>query len=141
MDNLYQSTYDSEAKDLENAESIQYKKTMLHRYLNDAIEVSNATACSRESEVLVSNKPESSKGQIISEGNCDVVLKFSLSKNTKLYKRTSAQPSKGGFFSESVIRFSNLQISKKIFQITILNLKFEIPAHNSKQLIQISSSG
>ena len=33
---------------------------------------------------------------------------------------------KGGFFSESVIRFSNLQISKiKIFQITILSLKFE----------------
>ena len=45
-------------------------------------------------------------------------------------------------FSESAISFSNLQISKKkLFQITILNLKFEIPAHNSKQLIQISSSG
>jgi hypothetical protein len=68
LDNLYQSTYDSEAKDLENAESIQYKKTMLHRYLNDAIEVSNATACSRESsEVLVTNKSESSKGGLISE--------------------------------------------------------------------------
>ena len=80
--NLYQSAFDSEAKDLESAESIQYKKTMLHRYLNDAIEVSNATACSRESEVLVSNKPESSKGQIISEGNCGVVLKFSLSQKT-----------------------------------------------------------
>ena len=49
---------------------------------------------------------------------------------------------KGGLLSESVIRFSNLQISKKkLLQITILNLKFEIPAHNSKQLIQISSSG
>ena len=83
--NLYQSAFDSEAKDLESAESIQYKKTMLHRYLNDAIEVSNATACSRESEVLVTNKPESSKGQIISEGNCGVVPKFSLSKNPKLY--------------------------------------------------------
>ena len=46
---------------------------------------------------------------------------------------------KGGFFSESEIRFSNLQ--NKLLQITILNLKFEIPAHNSKQLIQISSSG
>ena len=54
---------------MENAESIQYKKTMLHRYLNDAIEVSNATACSRESgEVLVNtNKSESSKGGLISE--------------------------------------------------------------------------
>ena len=30
---------------------------------------------------------------------------------------------KGGFFSESAIRFSNLQ--KKILQITILSLKFE----------------
>ena len=58
---------------MESAESIQYKKTMLHRYLNDAIEVSNATACSRESEVLVTNKPESSKGLIISEENCGVV--------------------------------------------------------------------
>ena len=31
---------------------------------------------------------------------------------------------KGGFLSESVIRFSNLQISQK----TILNLKFKLPA-------------
>ena len=38
---------------------------------------------------------------------------------------------KGGFFSESAIRFSNLPISKKkIFKKTILNLKFEILAHN-----------
>ena len=38
---------------------------------------------------------------------------------------------KGGFFSESAIRFLNLQISKKeIFQKTILNLKFKIPVHN-----------
>ena len=37
----------------------------------------------------------------------------------------------GGFFPESVIRFLDLQISKKkIFQKTILNLKFKIPAHN-----------
>ena len=42
-------------------------------------------------------------------------------------------------FSESEIRFSNLQ--NRLLQITILNLKFEIPAQNSKQLIQISSSG
>ena len=45
---------------------------------------------------------------------------------------------KGGFFSESEIQFSNLQ--NKLLQITILNLKSEIPAHNSKHLIQISSS-
>ena len=39
---------------------------------------------------------------------------------------------KGGFSSESVIRFSNLQISrKKIFQKTILDMKFKIPAYNS----------
>ena len=38
---------------------------------------------------------------------------------------------KGGFFLESAIRFLDLQISKKkIFQKTILNLKFKIPAHN-----------
>ena len=41
--------------------------------------------------------------------------------------------SKGGFFSESVIRFSNLQ--KKIFQKTILNLKFKFPANNTKLLL------
>ena len=45
---------------------------------------------------------------------------------------------KGGFLSEDSIHFSNPP--QKIFQITILNLKFEIPAHISKQL-QISSSG
>ena len=42
--------------------------------------------------------------------------------------------SKGGFFSESVICFSNLQ--KKIFQKTILNLKFKFPANNSKVKFQ-----
>ena len=50
---------------------------------------------------------------------------------------------KVGFFSESEILFSNLQIciQKILLQITILNLTFEIPAHNSIQLIHISSSG
>ena len=33
-------------------------------------------------------------------------------------------PSKGGFFSESAMNFLDLQISKKIFQKTILSLKF-----------------
>ena len=33
------------------------------------------------------------------------------------------------------------EISKKIFQITILNLKFKFPDNNRKQQIQISSSG
>ena len=46
---------------------------------------------------------------------------------------------KGGLFLQRVICYSNLQ--KKIFQITIQHLKFDITAHNSKQLIQISSSG
>ena len=45
---------------------------------------------------------------------------------------------KGGFYSESAIRFSNLQ--KKILQKTILSLKFKFPANNSKQKIHISSS-
>ena len=37
---------------------------------------------------------------------------------------------KGDFFSENVICFSDLQISKKIFQKkTILSLKFKFPAH------------
>ena len=43
------------------------------------------------------------------------------------------------FFSEREIIFSNLP--KKLFQRTMLSLKFEISAHISKQLIQISSSG
>ena len=50
-----------------------------------------------------------------------------------------AEGFKGGFFPESETCFSNLQ--NKLPQITMLNLKFEIPAHNSKQLIQISRSG
>ena len=36
------------------------------------------------------------------------------------------------FFSETVDHFSNLKISKKKFQKTILGLKFKFPAHNSK---------
>ena len=40
---------------------------------------------------------------------------------------------KDSFFSESVIRFSNLQ--KRIFQKTILNLRFKFPANNSKVLL------
>ena len=40
--------------------------------------------------------------------------------------RAGGRVLKGGFFSERAIRFSNIQISKiKIFQITILSLKFE----------------
>ena len=39
---------------------------------------------------------------------------------------------KGGFFSESVMCFLDLQTSKKkIFQKTILSLKFKFPANNS----------
>ena len=42
---------------------------------------------------------------------------------------------KVAFFSESAISFSNLPISsKKIFQKTILSLKFKILAHNSIML-------
>ena len=48
------------------------------------------------------------------------------------------QIGKGSFYSESVIRFSNLPISKrKMSQISILSLKFKFPANNSKQKIQI----
>ena len=50
--------------------------------------------------------------------------------------------SKGGFFLESAFHFFHLQISKKkIFQKAALSLKFKFPANNSKQQIQISSSG
>ena len=35
-----------------------------------------------------------------------------------------------GFFSESATHFLSLQISKKIFQKTILNLKFKFPTNN-----------
>ena len=39
---------------------------------------------------------------------------------------------KGGFFSESAIGFSNLQISKKKYsKKTTLNLKFKFPANKS----------
>jgi hypothetical protein len=41
---------------------------------------------------------------------------------------------KGGFFSQSAIRFSNLKASKKNIQKTILNFKFKIPAQNSIML-------
>ena len=42
---------------------------------------------------------------------------------------------KGVFFSENAIRFSILQISKKIFQKTILQLKFKFLANDSKVLL------
>ena len=43
---------------------------------------------------------------------------------------------KGGFFSESAICFSDLQISKKkIFQKTILSLKFKFPTNNTLLLL------
>mgnify|MGYP001398662391 CR=1 FL=1 len=45
-------------------------------------------------------------------------------------------PKIGKFFSESAIRFSNLQN-----KITNWKLKFEIPTHNNEPLIQILSSG
>ena len=49
---------------------------------------------------------------------------------------------KGGYFSESAMRFLDLQISKnKIFRKAILSLKFKFPAKTSKQQIQILSSG
>ena len=47
---------------------------------------------------------------------------------------------KGDFFSESVIRFSNLPISKKIFQKTILSLKFKFPAYNALLLLAGNSN-
>ena len=53
---------------------------------------------------------------------------------------TFSAPKKVAFL-EIVMDLSNLQTSKKIFQITILTLKFKFPAQNSKQLIQISHSG
>ena len=43
---------------------------------------------------------------------------------------------KGGFFSESAIRFSNLPISKiRIFHKTILSLKFKFPVNYSVLLL------
>ena len=49
---------------------------------------------------------------------------------------TFSQTVKGGFFSESAIRFLNLQIYKiKIFQKTILSLKFKFPANYSILLL------
>ena len=49
---------------------------------------------------------------------------------------------KVGFFSESVMRFLDLQISqKKISRKATLSLKFKSPAKNSKQQMQILNSG
>ena len=46
---------------------------------------------------------------------------------------------KGGFFSERAIRFSNLQISKiRIFQKTILTLKFKFPSNYSILLLAVN---
>ena len=42
---------------------------------------------------------------------------------------SKARTTKGGFFSESAMCFSNLQ--KNIFQKTILELKFKFPANNN----------
>ena len=48
---------------------------------------------------------------------------------------------KGGFFSESAIRFPDFQISKrKIFQITILIVKFEFQANSDEFELDFSSS-
>ena len=49
---------------------------------------------------------------------------------------------KGGFFFwKCDVFFQICKSPKKIFQITILNLKFRFPANNSKKQIQISTSG
>ena len=46
-------------------------------------------------------------------------------------KQVNKDSVKGGFFSESAIRFfKSPNLQKKIFQKTILNLKFKISAHN-----------
>ena len=47
-------------------------------------------------------------------------------------------PPKRGFFSESAIRFSNLQ--KKIFQKPILSLKFKFPYNNTLLLLAGNSN-
>ena len=48
---------------------------------------------------------------------------------------------KGGFLSESAMCFSNLQFSrKKIFQKTILSLKFKFPAKNTLLLLAGNSN-
>ena len=49
-------------------------------------------------------------------------------------------PLKVPFFRKSDSFSKSPNVPKKLFQKTILSLKFEIPAHISKQLIQISSS-
>ena len=55
---------------------------------------------------------------------------------TFFFKTVTKHFLKGVFFSESAIRFSNLQISKiKVFQITILSLKFKFPANGGFQLL------
>ena len=49
--------------------------------------------------------------------------------------RYSKMATKGGFFSESAIRFfRSPNLKKKIFQKTILSLKFKFPANNSNGL-------
>ena len=49
--------------------------------------------------------------------------------------------SKVAFFQKVRFIFFISKYQKKIFQEAILSLKFKFPANNSKQQIQISSSG
>ena len=51
-------------------------------------------------------------------------------------KKAIAVDTKGGFFSESAMKFFQISKSqKKIFQKAILSLKFKFPTNNSKVLL------
>ena len=58
---------------------------------------------------------------------CDAQLDFTFMIMTMRHSLTETV-SKGVFFSESAMCFLDLQISKEIFQKTILSLKFKFPA-------------
>ena len=68
-------------------------------------------------------------------------MSLGVSKNPRFFMNINLiVESAEGVFLEGAMCFSNLQTSKKIFQITILNLKLKFSANNNKQQIQISSS-
>ena len=80
--------------------------------------------------------------QILSKGLAEKVPTSAIFLRTvNIYYLTVAKQIKVSFFQKVQFVFQISKSPKTIFQITILNLIFEIPAHNSKQLIQISSSG
>ena len=92
--------------------------------------VMESSSGSPSGAVSVSSPPRSCSSVLLLDKWLKYLKKNSWNHCDTFKKKTIIGRAKGGFFSESEIRFSYLQ--NKLLQITILNLKFEILAHNSK---------